>query len=407
MGRRRRWPWITLGAASLAALLAFGGIVFGGAQVLLTPHHGMTTAAGTVLDLTETQITLKKSAVTERVGTYGLQWSATSDGTASEGTASDGTASDGTTSTATAGTATIGPVISTTADTVIRPISNIQGTLTVGTSVKLNPNIYTGDPETSLGIPFRSVDVQGELGSMPAWQVDGTGNTWVLFVHGIDGLRQSALRPLPTLVAAGLPTLVISYRNDTDAPPSPNGLMHLGQTEWHDLDAAASYALGQGATEFILYGDSMGGSMVTQFMHQSQYAPKVVGMVLDAPVLNWKGVLQGQTDRFGLGFLGGALQSVVSWRGDIDLGMLDELTQTETFENLPILLFQGLADPLVPHAESEQFAAALPKATYVPVPEAGHIQSWNVDPAAYEAHLADFLTPFASASDAREGASVK
>lgn len=388
-GRRRRWPWITLGALALVALLAFVGIVFGGAQVLLTPHHGMTTAAGTVLDLTETQITLKKTAVTERVGTYGLQWAADSD------------------SAATAGTATIGPVLSSTTDTVIRPISNIQGTLTVGTAVKLNPNIYTGDPETSLGIPFSTALVQGELGSMPAWQVEGTGSTWVLFVHGIDGLRQSALRPLPTLVAAGLPTLAISYRNDTDAPASPNGLIHLGQTEWHDLDAAAAYALSQGATEFILYGDSMGGSMVTQFMHQSQYAPKVVGMVLDAPVLNWKGVLQGQADRLHVGFLGGALQSVVSWRGDIDLGMLDELTQTETFENLPILLFQGLADPLVPHAESEQFAAALPSATYVPVPEAGHIQSWNVDPAAYEAHLAAFLAPFASTSGAGEGASLR
>jgi alpha-beta hydrolase superfamily lysophospholipase len=377
IGRRRRWPWITLGALFFVVLLAFAGIIFGGAQLLLTPHHGMTTAAGTVIELSNGQITLKKSAVTERVGTYGLQWAADAD------------------TAATAGTATIGPAISTTADTVIRPISNIDGTLTVGTAVKLNPNIYTGDPKSSLDIPFTTVEVQGELGSMPAWQIEGTGSTWVLFVHGIDGLKQSALRPLPTLVAAGLPTLVISYRNDADAPASPNGLMHLGQTEWHDLDSAAAYALTQGATEFILYGDSMGGSMVTQFMHQSEFAPKVVGMVLDAPVLNWAGVLQGQTDRFHLGFLGGALQSVVSWRGDIDLGMLDELTQTETFAKLPILLFQGLADPLVPHEESEQFAQALPLASYVPVPDAGHIQSWNVDPVAYEAHLSAFLAPFA------------
>lgn len=364
----------------LLVLLACGGIIFGGAQLLLSPHHGMTTGAGTVIGLTDTEITLKKTSVTERVGTYGLQW--TTDAASS----------------AIAGTATIGPVTSSTDDTVVRPISHVQGTLTVGTPVELNPNIYTGDPDTSLGIPFSTVDVQGELGPMPAWQVEGTGSTWVLFVHGIDGLKQSALRPLPTLVAAGLPTLVISYRNDTDAPASPNGLMHLGQTEWHDLDAAAAYALTQGATDFILYGDSMGGSMVTQFMHQSQYASQVIGMVLDAPVLNWAGVLQGQTDRFHVGFLGGALKAAVSWRGDIDLGMLDELTQTEAFEHLPILLFQGLADPLVPPAESEQFADALPLATYVPVADAGHIQSWNVDPVSYETKLAAFLTPFASAS---------
>src|SRR5699024_2440697 len=121
----------------------------------------------------------------------------------------------------------------------------------------------------------------GELGPMPAWQVPGTGSTWLLFVHGIDGQRESGLRPLPTIVEAGLPTLLITYRNDVDAPARPHGLIALGQTEWRDLEAAADYAITQGATSFVLYGDSMGGSIVTQFVHQSPHAERVVGMVLD------------------------------------------------------------------------------------------------------------------------------
>ena len=139
----------------------------------------------------------------------------------------------------------------------------------------------------------------------------------------------------------------------------------------------------------------MGGSIVTQFMHQSPHAERVVGMVLDAPVLNWAGVLQGQAERLHLGFLTTPLQAAVEWRGDISLAMLNELDQTAAFEHLPILLFQGLADPLVPPAESESFANALPGARYVPVADAGHIQSWNVDPETYEGHLADFLGQFA------------
>jgi pimeloyl-ACP methyl ester carboxylesterase len=371
---RRRWPWITLGGIALVAMLGFGLVVFGGAQLLLTPHHNTATAAGDVIAISDGEITLKKMAATERVGTYGLVWQ-TDAGT---------------------GTATVGPTVRTTGDTVIRPISNIVGTLGAGTAVQLNPNIYDGDPQTSLGIPFTNVAVDGELGPMPAWQVDGDGSTWVLFVHGIDGMRESGLRPLPTIVDAGLPTLLITYRNDVDAPPSPTGLISLGQTEWRDLESAADYAIGQGATSFVLYGDSMGGSIVTRFMHESPHASKVLGMVLDAPVLNWDGVLQGQTDRFRMPFLGGALQSAVAWRGDIDLAELDELDQTGPFEQLPILLFQGLADPLVPPAESEQFAASLPNARYVPVADAGHIQSWNVDPAAYEEHLAEFIGQFSA-----------
>ncbi len=359
-------------------ILVAGGfaVVFGGAQVLLTPHHGMTTRAGQVVAITDDEVILSKTAASERVGTYGLVWQAP-----------DGTQ---------AGSAVIGPVASTTSDTVTRPISHLEGSLTVGTKVELNPNLSNGDPQSALGIPYQDVDVDGELGPMPAWQVPGSGTTWVLFVHGIDGERESGLRPLPTIVHAGLPTLLITYRNDVGAPASPNGLISLGETEWHDLDSAAAYAIGQGGTRFVLYGDSMGGSIVTQFMHQSQYADRVVGMVLDSPVLNWAGVLQGQANRFSLGFLGGPLQQAVSWRGGIDLNVLDELDQTETFQNLPILLFQGLADPLVPHAESEQFAASLPDAQYVPVPDAGHIQSWNVDPDSYDAHLGAFLAPFAS-----------
>ncbi|RZU65573.1 hypothetical protein EV379_1907 [Microterricola gilva] len=371
---RRRWPWIALGGIGLVAVLGFGVVVFGGAQLLLTPHHNASTAAGDVIALSDGEITLTRMTATERVGTYGLVWE-TDAGT---------------------GSATIGPILATTGDTVIRPISNVVGELSAGTAVQLNPNIFDGDPQTSLGIPFTNVAIDGELGPMPAWQVDGDGSTWVLFVHGIDGMRESGLRPLPTLVGAGLPTLLITYRNDVDAPPSPSGLISLGQTEWRDLESAADFALSQGATHFVLYGDSMGGSIVTRFMHESPHASKVLGMVLDAPVLNWAGVLQGQADRFHMGFLGGALQSAVSWRGDVDLDELDELDQTGPFERLPILLFQGLADPLVPPAESERFAASLPNARYVPVADAGHIQSWNVDPAGYEKQLGDFIGQFSS-----------
>jgi alpha-beta hydrolase superfamily lysophospholipase len=369
---RLRWVRRALTALVAVALAASCVIAWTGSSALLTPHHSLSTPAGTVVSIGGGSVVLQRMETTERVGTYGLVWNG--------------------------GTATIGPIASSDADTVTRPISDVVGTLTAGTAVQLNPNIWMGDPESSLGIPFQNVTVDGPLGAMPAWKVDGTGSTWVLFVHGIDGSREGGLRPLPTLVAAGLPTLLITYRNDVGAPPSPSGLISLGQNEWQDLDAAAAYAVQNGATHFVLYGDSMGGSIVTRFIHESSYASRVVGMVLDSPVLNWAGVLQGQADRFHLGILGGPLQVAVSVRGGIDLADLDELEQSNAF-TMPILLFQGLSDKLVPPAESALFAQeAGPQVKYVPVPDAGHIQSWNVDPAAYESTLAQFLRPFSPAT---------
>ena len=374
---RRRWPVVVGVVVGVLAAAAVVGIPLGSAQLLLTPHHSLTTAAGTVVAVGADEITLTHTDAGLREGTYGLTWSD-----------ADGRI---------VGEAAVGPVLRTDDSSITRRFLPTGAVPAVGAKVDLNPNMWTGDPRTALGLAYQDVDIEGELGAMPAWLVDGDGDTWVLFVHGIDGVRQSGLRPLATLAEARLPTLMISYRNDAGAPPSPNGLISLGEREWRDLEAAADYALDHGAQKFILYGDSMGGSIVTRFLHESAHADRVVGMVLDAPVLDWGAVIDGQAERLHLGALAPLVRLVVQWRGDLSLTPLDELDQTAAFERLPVLLFQGLADPLVPHADSAAFAASLPRAQYVPVPGAGHIQSWNVDPEGYAAHLSEFIGQFAPA----------
>jgi len=63
----------------------------------------------------------------------------------------------------------------------------------------------------------------------------------------------------------------------------------------------------------------------------------------------------------------------------------------DTFE-LPILLFHGTDDDVVPIQTSEEFASALPDlVTFYPVEGAGHVQAWNVDPRLYERRLREFL----------------
>ena len=233
----------------------------------------------------------------------------------------------------------------------------------------------------------------GELGPMPDWLVPGDSRTWAIVVHGINGTPQNGLRLVPSLHRAGLPTMLIAYREDLGAPDSPDGFHHMGLTEWRDLQAAARFAFAHGARHLILAGYSMGGAIVAQFMEHSPLAPRVSGLVLDAPALNWERILEFNATRMGFpSFAALPVEWAISARIDVDWDSLDALRHPEDFQ-LPILLFHGEDDKVVPISTSDDFAAELPRwITYYRVPEAGHTESWNVDPKLYERRLEAFLS---------------
>jgi len=261
---------------------------------------------------------------------------------------------------------------------------------------------YTGTPAQALGLPFTDVEIPGQLGPMPAWLIPARGSTWAIVAHGLGGDRDSDLFVAPPLHRAGLPTLLITYRQDTGAPRSPDGLHHMGLTEWRDLQAAARYALAHGARRLVLFGASMGGAIVTQFLERSPLARRVAAVVLDAPALDWKAILSFNATRMGLpAFLALPVEWALDVRIDPDWGRLDALAHPASF-HLPILLFHGTADTLVPLSTSTAFARELPSwVTYYRVPHAGHVESWNVDPALYDQRVGAFLAAHGLASGAR------
>jgi alpha-beta hydrolase superfamily lysophospholipase len=142
----------------------------------------------------------------------------------------------------------------------------------------------------------------------------------------------------------------------------------------------------------VLIGYSMGGAIVAQFMERSALAACVSGVVLDAPALSWKAILSFNAEEDGFpSFAALPIEWMVGVRVDADWGSLDALKHTASF-HLPILLFHGTEDKLVPISLSDAFVRELPRwITYYRVPHAGHIESWNVDPTLYDQRLAMFL----------------
>lgn len=344
---------------------------------VLVPDHSNWSPQVEVEGLSPGQIVLERSEDTERPGVYALEW--------------------------TGGRAIVGEVVASDEEIVTRRLRARTGYLAPEMDVGVEPNVFGGDPNQAFGLPFGDVGVPDELGPMPAWFVparprgDRAGSsrdreTWAIVVHGINGTLQNGLRMVPTLHRAGLPTLLISYREDLGAPESPDGLHHMGLTEWHDLEAAARYALGHGARRLVLAGYSMGGAIVAQFMERSPLASRVDGLVLDAPVLDWKKTLELNATREGWPSIAALpLEWAIGARIDADWDSLDAHRHLEDFQ-LPILLFHGGDDEVVPISGSEDFAAELPhRVTFYTAPKAGHCESWNVDPKLYERRLSAFL----------------
>jgi fermentation-respiration switch protein FrsA (DUF1100 family) len=127
-------------------------------------------------------------------------------------------------------------------------------------------------------------------------------------------------------------------------------------------------------------------------MEHSPLASRVAGLVLDAPVLDWKSVFEFNAEQMGLpGFLGLPVEWTIDARISPDWSSLDALDHPEDFR-LPILLFHSTEDELVPISSSDAFAAELPRwTTYYRVPRVGHTESWNLDPALYDRRLERFL----------------
>ncbi len=362
---RRRWA-ILAGAALALALVLGAAVAWHFSSAVLVPDNSPWPAETTVEALPPGRVVLERSEETLRPGVWALEWLG--------------------------GRAIAGAVLKEGEDTVTRRLRAVDGYLAPGMEVAIDPDVWAGDPTAALGLPSSTVSVQSELGAMPAWLVPGRARTWAIVVHGINSTPQTGLRAVPALHRSGLPTLLITYREDLGAPPSPDGFHHMGLTEWRDLDAAAHYALAHGAERLVLVGYSMGGAIVAQFMQHSPLAPRVSGLVLDAPVLDWRDVLSFNATEMGFPAVASLpVEWAIGARIDADWDGLDAVQHPEDFQ-LPILLFHGGEDKVVPISSSEQFASELPRrVTFYRAPRAGHCESWNVDPQAYADRLALFL----------------
>lgn len=300
-----------------------------------------------------------------------------------------------------------GLVVKASADIVVRRLRVVSGAAPgKGARASLDLVAYPDDPRAALGPHVAKVTYSSPAGRFPAWFVPGPAHrtpprTWAILVHGKGGSRMEMFRMARAMVAAGLPSLDITYRNDDGQPSDASGFYQYGRTEWRDLQGAVAYAAAHGAERVVLGADSMGGGIVASYLrHRAGLGtgPRVSGLVLDAPMLDF-----GETVSFGarqidvpvLGHLPESLtwtaKRIASARYHLDWDSVDYLSDT-SWLTVPALVFHGTADTTVPITTSRELARDKPKlVTLVVTKGVEHVRSWNADPQAYDAHIRTLL----------------
>jgi alpha-beta hydrolase superfamily lysophospholipase len=377
MGRFVRGTAIASGAAVAAAAVALGVITVIFARTVVTPPRKRQEDLR-VLAHDEKTITLTATIDSLTPGRYSLWFDRD------------------------AGHARIGEILSYTASSVTRELLAVEfGELTTGSRGRLSGWFYLGPAD--LGHPFDEVEVQTELGPAPAWLIRAAHHTgrWVIGVHGRGVTRREALRAVPVFRDAGYTSLLISYRNDGEAPRSTDHRYALGDTEWRDVEAAMRFAIARGARHIVLMGWSMGGATVLQALTRSPLSNVVTGVVLDSPVVDWVTALhyQGVARRLPrfvrLGVFGLLSQPwarhLTGQAQSIDLGRLDFVTRATELAT-PILLLHSDDDGYVPSTASRALAAARPDiVTFEAFETARHTRLWNYDRDRWNAAVARWL----------------
>lgn len=256
---------------------------------------------------------------------------------------------------------------------------------------------------SALGYADEQVNVPVEGGSAPAWLVraESPARTWAIMVHGRGVQRTEGLRAVRTARELGMTSLLVSYRNDGEAPYAPDGRYGLGMTEWQDVESAMEYAFSHGADDVVLFGWSMGGAICLQVADVSRYRSRVRALVLDGPVIDWMDVLTHQAElnripapagRLGQWLISNSLgRFVTGLSTPVDLKSMDWVSRADQV-TVPTLILHSEDDEFVPVGPSAELAERNPAfVTFERFHRARHTKEWNVDPERWHVLTAEWL----------------
>jgi alpha-beta hydrolase superfamily lysophospholipase len=254
---------------------------------------------------------------------------------------------------------------------------------------------YRGDPMTALSLPYQTLTLETPLGPAEAWLVPAAGIEAgrAVYVHGIAGSREDGYRALTILHEAGWSVLLITYRNDTGAPASPDGSYGFGLTEWPDLEAAVTRMAPTDTDRVLVVAESMGGAILGQFLTQSPLATRVSAIALDSPAISFAAVVDHLAAEGGKPLpriIALTAKQVLPFKTSLPLDQAEVADAYTAFAG-PLFIAHGSADRIVPINPSQALSTARTAPTVTLWTGADHLGSYAEDAAAYRKAFQDFL----------------
>jgi uncharacterized protein len=240
------------------------------------------------------------------------------------------------------------------------------------------------------------------LGAMDAWRLEAPGSLWVVHVHGLNATPSEGQHLFSALQRAGYQQLSITYRNDEGQPADPSGLFQYGVTEWEDIKGALEYATSQGATGVVFLAYSTGASHVLSYAYRNQI-DDIRGFIFDSPNIDLGDTVAYAATQRRVPLLPMNVPVTLGWtakfftslRIGVNWKSLDYVGRADSALRVRTLVLHGTEDLSVPLSQSVRFAEAAPTlVTLRQFPGAGHLGSYDEDPAGYTQEILGFLDTF-------------
>ena len=215
-----------------------------------------------------------------------------------------------------------------------------------------HPSVGESATPADVGLKFEALDLRAADGiALRAWWVPAKQRSRpVLFLHGNAGNLSNRVERLRELHDAGLSVLALDYRGYglSSGRPTPAGMALDARAAWDHLTGPAAHA----AQDVVLFGSSLGAAVALELA--AQVTPARV--VLEAPFLSVRAMA-----RETVAFL--PLFVVPDWH--------DNLATLQRVR-VPVAIFHGTADRVVPFEHGRALAASSEAASFHAVDGAGH-----------------------------------